>query len=188
MLLAINLLQAWGRRRLVASGALMAAASQRALPRRARLAARAATRSRTTLVRWLFISVSLAFLAALLFAPLATVFAMALEKGLAAYLAELRRPGYRRGHPSHADHGGRGRAAQHHLRPRRGLGHRQVRIPRQELPDHADRPAAGRLAGDLGHDLRAAVRPAGLVRRLAAGARHQHHLRAARASSSPPCS
>jgi len=39
-----------------------------------------------TLVRWLFISVSLSFLAAVLLAPLATVFVMALAKGLPAYL------------------------------------------------------------------------------------------------------
>jgi sulfate/thiosulfate transport system permease protein len=40
----------------------------------------------SSLVRWIFISVSLLFLAALLFAPLATVFAMALAKGWHAYL------------------------------------------------------------------------------------------------------
>ena len=38
------------------------------------------------LVRWLCITVSLAFLAAVLLAPLATVFVMALSKGIAAYL------------------------------------------------------------------------------------------------------
>jgi sulfate transport system permease protein len=38
------------------------------------------------LARWILIGLSLAFLAALLFAPLAAVFAMALEKGIAAYL------------------------------------------------------------------------------------------------------
>jgi sulfate transport system permease protein len=37
------------------------------------------------LTRWLFIGLSLSFLAALLFAPLAAVFAMALERGVAAY-------------------------------------------------------------------------------------------------------
>jgi sulfate/thiosulfate transport system permease protein len=37
-------------------------------------------------VRWLFITVSLAFLAAVLLAPLATVFVMAFAKGVAAYL------------------------------------------------------------------------------------------------------
>ena len=39
-----------------------------------------------SVVRWLFIAVSLAFLAAVLLAPLATVFTMALAKGLQAYL------------------------------------------------------------------------------------------------------
>jgi len=44
------------------------------------------------LIRWTFISVSLLFLAALLFAPLATVFAMALEKGVKAYAAAFADP------------------------------------------------------------------------------------------------
>ncbi|MBV8340869.1 MAG: sulfate/thiosulfate ABC transporter permease CysW, partial [Gammaproteobacteria bacterium] len=44
------------------------------------------------LVRWLFITVSLAFLAAVLLAPLATVFAMALAKGLAPYLGSFTDP------------------------------------------------------------------------------------------------
>ncbi|HET7755820.1 MAG TPA: sulfate ABC transporter permease subunit CysW [Steroidobacteraceae bacterium] len=43
-------------------------------------------------VRALFIGVSLAFLAALLFAPLATVFAVALSKGLESYFAGLTDP------------------------------------------------------------------------------------------------
>jgi sulfate transport system permease protein len=47
---------------------------------------------RSTLVRWLFISVSLLFLAALLLAPLATVLAMALEKGIHAYFASFADP------------------------------------------------------------------------------------------------
>jgi sulfate transport system permease protein len=42
-----------------------------------------------TAVRWLFITVSLVFLAALLFAPLATVIAMALAKGVGAYFASF---------------------------------------------------------------------------------------------------
>ncbi|HET7198341.1 MAG TPA: hypothetical protein VFI86_06715, partial [Burkholderiales bacterium] len=37
-------------------------------------------------VRWLFITLSLAFLAALLIAPVATVFAMALARGFELYL------------------------------------------------------------------------------------------------------
>ncbi|HZO21632.1 MAG TPA: sulfate ABC transporter permease subunit CysW [Steroidobacteraceae bacterium] len=45
-----------------------------------------------SLVRWLFISVSLVFLAALLFAPLATVFVMALEHGWRAYVQTFADP------------------------------------------------------------------------------------------------
>jgi sulfate/thiosulfate transport system permease protein len=44
------------------------------------------------LIRWAFISVSLLFLAALLFAPLATVFFMALQKGVHAYLQSFSDP------------------------------------------------------------------------------------------------
>ena len=42
-------------------------------------------------------------------------------------------------------------------------------FPRQDLPDHADRPAVLGEPGDLGPRLRAAVRRAGLFRPLAAG-------------------
>ena len=47
---------------------------------------------KSSLARWLFISLSLLFLAALLLAPLATVFVMALEKGIHAYLASFADP------------------------------------------------------------------------------------------------
>lgn len=46
----------------------------------------------SALVRWLFIAVSLAFLAALLIAPVATVFAMALAHGFEAYLTSFADP------------------------------------------------------------------------------------------------
>ncbi len=46
----------------------------------------------SALVRWLFIATSLAFLAALLIAPLVTVFAMALERGFEAYLVSFADP------------------------------------------------------------------------------------------------
>lgn len=46
----------------------------------------------SAMVRWLFITVSLAFLAALLIAPLATVFAMALARGFEAYLTSFADP------------------------------------------------------------------------------------------------
>jgi sulfate transport system permease protein len=45
-----------------------------------------------TLVRWAFITVSLVFLAALLFAPLATVIAMALAKGFGPYFGSFLDP------------------------------------------------------------------------------------------------
>ena len=46
----------------------------------------------SSLIRWTFITVSLLFLAALLFAPLATVFVMAFEKGVRAYLDSFADP------------------------------------------------------------------------------------------------
>jgi sulfate transport system permease protein len=47
---------------------------------------------KSSLVRWAFIGLSLLFLAALLLAPLATVFAMAFEKGVRAYFASFADP------------------------------------------------------------------------------------------------
>jgi sulfate/thiosulfate transport system permease protein len=47
---------------------------------------------RSSLVRWLFISLSLFFLAAMLFAPLATVFAIAFQKGVRAYFTSFADP------------------------------------------------------------------------------------------------
>jgi sulfate/thiosulfate transport system permease protein len=47
---------------------------------------------RSSLVRWAFIAVSLLFLAALLLAPLATIFVMAFEKGIRAYFASFADP------------------------------------------------------------------------------------------------
>jgi hypothetical protein len=55
-----------------------------------------------------------------------------------------------------ADHGVR--AAEPGVRRRRGLGDRQVRVPRQERADHADRPAVLGVAGGRRPDLRAGVR------------------------------
>jgi sulfate transport system permease protein len=50
------------------------------------------TSVRSSLVRWTFIGISLLFLAALLLAPLATIFAMAFEKGIRAYFASFADP------------------------------------------------------------------------------------------------
>ncbi|MGH8209783.1 MAG: sulfate ABC transporter permease subunit CysW [Steroidobacteraceae bacterium] len=50
------------------------------------------TSIKSSLARWLFIGLSLLFLAALLLAPLATIFAMAFEKGVRAYFASFADP------------------------------------------------------------------------------------------------
>ena len=81
MLFAINLLQAWGRR---------APCSR---PRRAD--------DRASL---LIAASSLAFLGALLFAPLAVVFAIGARERLGRLVRELRRHRHRRRHPPHAAH------------------------------------------------------------------------------------
>ena len=75
----------------MAAAALRPAAADAALP------ADTATRPghntwMSAVVRWLFIGVSLAFLAALLIAPVATVFAMALARGLEVYLTSFADP------------------------------------------------------------------------------------------------
>ena len=112
-------------------------------------------------------------------------------KGVGAVLS-LRSPSPMRcrRHPAHAAHGRHRRAAQPRLRRRRRVGDRQVRLSRQERPDHADRSAVRGVAGDLGPDLRAAVRAQGWLGPLARRPRHQDHLRraghrAGHASSSP---
>ena len=85
MLLSINLLQAWGRRRRQSP---RDADGRRHFARncspRSR-AGRAATRSSASSSRRVHHGLSLLFLAALLFAPLVTVFATALEKGFELY-------------------------------------------------------------------------------------------------------
>ena len=76
------------------------------------------------------------------------------------------------------DLAGRGdcRPAEHRVRSGGVVGHRQVRVSRQEPADHAHRSALCGVARDLGADLRAAVRAAGVVRAVAGGARHPDHF------------
>ena len=157
MLLAINLLQALEPRR-----------RRRCL---SRVADRPRSRARSPAIgraSALLIAVALGFLALFLVLPLVVVFAEALRKGVGAYLAALGDP--TRCAAIRLTLAGRGdrRAAQRRLRRRRGLGDRQVRVPRQEPADDADRPAVLGLAGGLRPGLRAAVRRPGLVRAVAA--------------------
>ena len=81
--------------------------------------------------------------------------------------------------PADAAGGGDFRRPQSGVRRARRLGDREIRISRQDLPDHADRPAVLGQPRDLGPRLRAAVRRAGLLGRVAAGARHSHPVRGA---------
>jgi len=75
----------------MAAAALRPAAAGAALP--ADTAARPGHNTwMSAVVRWLFVGVSLAFLAALLIAPVATVFAMALARGLEVYLTSFADP------------------------------------------------------------------------------------------------
>jgi sulfate transport system permease protein len=79
-----------------AGGALMATVLRAAEPVAAPPADTATHPGHNTwmsaLVRWLFIAVSLTFLAALLIAPVATVFAMALARGFEIYLTSFADP------------------------------------------------------------------------------------------------
>ena len=93
--------------------------------------------------------------------------------------ARLPRPRRARRDPADPDRGAIAVPLNARLRPRRRLGDRQVRVPRQEPAAHPDRPAVLGVAGDLGPGLRAAVRRPGLVRPLAA--------RRTTSRSSSPC-
>ena len=110
------------------------------------------------------------------------------RKGVGAYFAALAEPRSAVRDPADAAGGGDIGHAQSGVRRDRGLGDRQIRFLRQDLPDHADRPAVLGQPGDLRSGLRAAVRRAGLFRPLAAGARHPRSCSRCPASCLPPCS
>ena len=88
-----------------------------------------------------------------------------------------RRAGRAGRHPPDAAHGRDRGPAQPRVRRGGRMGDRQVQLSRQESADHADRPALFRVAGHRRAHLRADLRPAGLVRRVARRARHEDHLR-----------
>ena len=113
-------------------------------------------------IRFVIIAIAVTFLTVFVVLPLVVVFAQAFSKGIGAYFSRAGRAGGALGDP--ADAAGRGdfRRPQSGIRRDRGLGDRQVRFSRQDLPDHADRSAVLGQPGDLGSRLRAAVRRAGL--------------------------
>ena len=123
----------------MADTALLAASAKR--PRSAR-DDRAALRSAS-----LLIAAAVAFLALFLLLPLVAVFSEALRDGLRCLSCCDHRPDALAAIrltlmvaaisvPPTSSSGSR------------RLGDRQIRVPGQELPDHADRPAVLRLAGD----------------------------------------
>ena len=132
-----------------------------------------------TLMRWLLIGVSLLFLAALLIAPLITVFAMALAKGIHAYLAVFDDPDTLSAIkltlitaavvvPANTVFG---------LSAAWCIAKFEFR-GKSFFTTLIDLPMAVSPV-IVGPGLCAALRPAGLVRPVAAGPQHQHHLRAA---------
>src|SRR5690606_8185760 len=113
-------------------------------------------------VRWTLIGVALTFLALFLVLPLAVVLYGAFEQGLQVWWAAINEPDALAAIrlslmvvlivvPINLVFGVG------------GLGHRQVRVPRQADTDFADRHALCHLAGGGGPDLRHPVRLPGLA-------------------------
>ena len=110
-------------------------------------------------VKALLIAVAVGFVGLFLVMPLVVVFAQALEKGLGAYFAALREPmtlaalkltllAAAIAVPLNLVFG---------LAAAWAIA--KFDFPGKSAADHADRPAVRGLAGHLGHDLRAALRP-----------------------------
>ena len=174
LLLAINVLQA-GWRRAAGKGALM---RPHAIPTPHRASSSGRRRAAPRLGRWLLIGVALAFLALFLFVPLVAVFVEALERGSPSTWPRSPSPTRcRRSASRCSPRRSRCRSTWSSASPRPGRSPSSSSAAR--APDHADRSAVLGLAGDLGPDLRAAVRRAGLVRPLAA--------RRTTSRSSSPC-
>jgi hypothetical protein len=114
------------------------------------------------------IGVALAFLTLFLFVPLVSVFFEALKKGWEVYLAAITEADAVSAMWLTLIAAAISGAAEPGVRPVGGLGDRQVRLPRQAAVADLDRPAVLGEPGDRRSDLRAGVRPARLVRRMAA--------------------
>ena len=180
LLLGINALQGLGAPRRGAEvsvtpratlrTALSAPASVRAALHRSAAGARRADRARAALPRRSSSSL-----------PLVAVFAEALAGGLRPVLRRDHRADGALGDPADAARRRRSpcRSTRCSASPRRGRS-RGSSSPGKSVLITADRPAVRGVAGDLGPDLRAALRRAGLLRTVAADARHPDHLRGAR--------
>ena len=122
---------------------------------------------------------AVAFLTVFLVLPLVVVFQQALVRGIGPYIGALTHPDAVAAIQLTLWVAAISVALNLVFRADRGLGDRQVRVSRQELPDHADRSAVLGQPGDLGSGVHSAVRRARFLRRLSSGPRHQDHLRAA---------
>ena len=103
--------------------------------------------ARARAVRWTLIALAVGFLALFLVLPLLAVFSEALQARHRRVPDRLRRARHAGRDRPHAAGRRHRRAAQPGVRRRRGLGDRQVRVPRQERAGQPDRPAVLGLAG-----------------------------------------
>ena len=156
--------------------------------RRQTLASPQDLRTEPVPIRFIIIALAVTFLTVFVVLPLVVVFASGLLQGRRRLFRRARRAGGAVG--DQADAAGRGDLGhpQSGLRRDRRLGDREIRFRRQDLPDHADRPAVLGQPGDLRPRVRAAVRRAGLSRALAAGATTSTSCSRCPASRSRPSS
>ena len=149
-------------------------------PQISSISARDDLRTEHRLVRGVIVAIAVMFLTVFVVLPLVVVFAQAFSKGIGAYFAALSDPealsAIRLTLMVAGDFG----RPQPGIRTDGGLGDRQVRFSRQDLADFADRSAVLRQPGDLGSGFRAAVRRAGVLGAMAAGAQHPCAVRGAR--------
>ena len=120
---------------------------------------------------------ALLFLAVFLFVPLVAVFAEALRNGRGRLCRGDHAARSAQRDQAHPADGGDSGAAEPDFRTGGVVGDHAVRVSRQEPADDLDRSAVRGFAGHRGDDLRAAVRRAGMVRRLARRASHPDHFR-----------
>ncbi len=128
------------------------------------------------------------FLGLLLIAPLGAVLVQALAKGIGAWFAALQDPDTIASIKLTLLTAAIVVPVNTRVRHLRGLGDRALRVPRQEPPGHADRPAVRGLAGHRRPRAGVPVRHPRLVRQLAARPQRPGRSSRCRASCSRPSS
>ena len=97
-------------------------------------------------VRFVIIALAVTFLTVFVVLPLVVVFTSAFSKGISTYFAALAEPEALSAIRLTLLVAAISVAPQSRVRRDRGLGYREVRLPRQDFSDHADRPAVLRSA------------------------------------------